>query len=191
MEDHIKKSVPDGEEVRASEAPKDESKKEKKSKQKEHIDQLEQEINDLKDKLLRNAAELENFKKRMHHERIQDRKFASKNLIADLLGPLDQFDRVVNMTSDNDLLKNFLIGFKMINDSIYSVLVQDGLKEIEALNQVFDPKVHYAVEKASDKNKPNGINLEVIQKGYLYKDQLLRPATVKINEWSEENGKDE
>ncbi|MBN2268200.1 MAG: nucleotide exchange factor GrpE [Acholeplasmataceae bacterium] len=167
-----------------------EHKKEKKSKSKETIEKLENDIKELKDKLLRNAAELENFKKRMHQERIQDRKYASKTLVGDILAPLDQFDRVVNMTTDNELLKNFLIGFKMINDTLYQVLIQDGLKEIDALNKPFDPKYHYAVEKIHDEDKPNGINLEVIQKGYLYKDQLLRPAMVKINEWSEKNGED-
>jgi len=167
------------------------TKKEKKNKHKEHVEKLEADIKGLSDKLLRNQAELENFKKRIQQERVQDRKFASKNLIADILNPLDQLNQVVQMPTDNDLLKNFLIGFKMINDQFYNVLTQDGLKEIEALNQPFDPNYHYAIEKLSDKDKPNGINLEVIQKGYLYKEQLLRPAVVKINEWSEENGKDE
>jgi molecular chaperone GrpE len=167
------------------------TKKEKKNKHKEQVEKLEAEIKDLKDKMLRNAAELENFKKRMHQEKIQDRKYASKNLIGDMLLPLDQLNKVVNMPTDNELLKNFLYGFKMINDQFFNVLVQDGLKEIEALNLPFNPNVHYAIEKVSDKEKPNGINIEVIQKGYMYKDQLLRPAMVKINEWSEENGKDE
>jgi len=169
----------------------DVSKKEKKNKHKEQIEKLEEEIKVLRDKVLRNAAELENFKKRTNQERIQDRKYASKNLISDILNPLDQLNKVVNMQTDSDLLKNFLIGFKMINDQLYNVLNQDGLKEINALNQPFDPNYHYAIEKVSDKEKPNGINIEVIQKGYTYKDQLLRPAMVKINEWSEENGKDE
>ena len=179
------------EEVLEKEEPQDATKKEKKNKHKEQVEKLELEIKNLSDKLLRNAAELENFKKRMQHERIQDRKYASKNLIADILNPLDQMNKVVNMPTDNELLKNFLIGFKMINDQFYNVLTQDGLKEIDALNKPFDPNYHYAIEKLSDKNQPNGINLEVIQKGYIYKDQLLRPAMVKINEWSEENGKDE
>ena len=165
-------------------------KKEKKSKQKEHIDQLENELKDLKDKMLRNAAELENFKKRIHNERIQERKYASKHLIGEILNPLDQLDKIVNMKTDNELLKNFLIGFKMINDQIYNVLMADGLKDINALNQPFDPNLHHAIEKVSDKEKENGIVIEVVQKGYTYKDQLLRPAMVKINEWSEENGKD-
>lgn len=167
------------------------SKKEKKNKHKEQIDALEKEIKELKDKLLRNAAELDNFKKRMTQERINDRKYASKNLVHDILEPLDQLDKIVNIQTDDATLKNFLYGFKMINDKFYQVLITDGLKEIDALNKQFDPKYHYAIEKESHKDKPNGINLEVIQKGYTYKDQLLRPAMVKVNEWSDENGKDE
>ena len=166
------------------------SKKEKKHKYKDQIDTLEQEVKSLKDKLLRNAAELENFKKRMTLERINDRKFASKNLIFDILEPLDQMDRIVKMPTEDPMLKNFLYGFKMVNDKFYQVLFDDGLKEIDALNKQFDPKYHHAIEKESIKDKPNGINLEVIQKGYMYKDQLLRPAMVKVNEWSDENGED-
>jgi molecular chaperone GrpE len=169
----------------------DVSKKEKKSKQKDKIEVLEKEVLALKDKLLRNAAELENFKKRMTQERINDRKYASKNLIGDILNPLEQLNKIVHLEVDNDMLKNFLIGFKMINDQLFQVLQTDGLKEIEALNKPFDPKMHYAVEKVELKEQPNGINVEVIQKGYTYKEQLLRPAMVKVNEWSEENGENE
>ena len=165
-------------------------KKEKKNKHKEQIDQLELEVKNYKDKLLRNAAELENFKKRMNQERINDRKYASKNLISDILNPLEQMNKVVNMTTDNDLLRNFLIGFKMINDQFYTILEQDGLKEIDALNKPFDPKLHHAIENISNLDQPNGINLEVVSKGYTYKEQILRPAMVKVNEWSEENGKE-
>jgi len=165
-------------------------KKEKKNKHKEQIEQLEFEVKSYRDKLLRNAAELENFKKRMNQERINDRKYASKNLIADILNPLEQMNQVVNMNTDNDLLRNFLIGFKMINDQFYSILEQDGLKEIDALNKPFDPKLHHAIENVSHLDQPNGVNLVVVSKGYTYKEQILRPAMVKVNEWSEENGKD-
>ncbi|NLK12763.1 MAG: nucleotide exchange factor GrpE [Candidatus Phytoplasma sp.] len=162
----------------------------KKEKKKDKVAKLEEEVKDLKDQLLRNAAELENFKKRMMQEKINDRKYASTNLLHDLLVPLDQFDKVVNMETDNDLLKNFLIGFKMINDQFMSVLENEGVKEINALHQMFDPKVHHAVEKTSDKEKDNGIVLEVLQKGYMYKERVLRPSMVKVNEWSDENGED-
>jgi molecular chaperone GrpE len=166
----------------------EEHKKEKRNKHKEQVEALEAEIKSLKDKMLRNAAELENFKKRMTQERINDRKFASKSLIDEILTPLEQMNKIVNMSTDNDLLKNFLIGFKMINDQCFNVLINDGLKEIDAFNQMFNPNYHYAIEKVSNKERPDGINLEVVQKGYTYKEQILRPAMVKVNEWSEENG---
>ncbi len=166
-------------------------KKDKRNKTKEKIDALEAEVKSLEEKFLRNAAELENFKKRMTQDRINDRKYASKMLIGELLDPLDQLDRIVSMKTDNDLLKNFLIGFKMINDKLYEVLKNDGLKEIDALGKPFDPKWHHAIETVNDQTKDNGINLDVVQKGYTYKDQLLRPVMVKVNEWSEDNGKEQ
>jgi molecular chaperone GrpE len=187
MEDHKEVKI----EQDMTHDDKEEHKKDKRNKHKEQIEKLESEINELKDKLLRNAAELENFKKRMQAERIQDRKYASKTLISDILSPLEQLSMAVNMTTENDLLKNFLIGFKMINDSLFNVLQSDGLKEIDALNKPFDPNLHYAIEKLNDQTKPNGTIVQVISKGYMYKDQLLRPTMVKINEWSEEHGKNE
>lgn len=191
MEDEKKeKDLQPEEAVDEKKETEEKSKKEKKSKHKEQIEQLEHEVGNLKDKLLRNAAELENFKKRVTLERINDRKFASKNLIFDILEPLDQMDKIVKMPTEDPMLKNFLYGFKMVNDKFYQVLTDDGLKEIDALNKQFDPKYHHAIEKVDLKDKPNGINVEVIQKGYMYKDQLLRPAMVKVNEWSDENGED-
>ncbi len=189
MEDH-KEELIDHEEELLIEDDTHAHKKERKNKYKEQIEQLELEVKNYKDKLLRNAAELENFKKRMNQERINDRKYASKNLISDILTPLEQMNMVVKISTDNDTLKNYLIGFKMINDQFYSILEQDGLKEIDALNKPFDPKLHHAIEKICNMDQPNGINLEVVLKGYTYKEQILRPAMVKVNEWSEENGKD-
>ncbi|HCB66010.1 MAG: nucleotide exchange factor GrpE [Tenericutes bacterium GWD2_38_27] len=190
MEDNKEKEVVRNQVPNEDHEEHDEHRKERKSKYKEQIEKLEEEIKDLKDKYLRSIAEQENIKKRIHNERIQERKYASKNLVGDILSPLEQMNKIVSMKTDNELLKNFLIGFKMVNDQFYTVLEKEGLKEIDALNKPFDPNYHYALEKLSNKDLPNGINLEVIQKGYTYKDQLLRPAMVKINEWSDENGKE-
>ena len=79
-----------------------EKKSEKKNKHKEQVEALEKEIKELKDKWLRSIAELENFKKRMTQERILDRKYASKNLINDLLVPLEQMNKAVEMKTDNE-----------------------------------------------------------------------------------------
>jgi molecular chaperone GrpE len=92
------------------------------------------------------------------------------------------------MKTEDVQLKNFLIGFKMVKDALFKVLESDGLKQIDALDKPFDPNLHEAIETLEDKTKPSGINVEVVTQGYIYKEQLLRPAVVKINEWREENG---
>ena len=94
-----------------------EVKKEKKNRLKEKIDALEATNLELKDKLLRNAAELENFKRRMNEERIKDRKYASYDLVNDLVSILTNLDKCVNMETEDPMLKNFLIGFRMINNN--------------------------------------------------------------------------
>jgi len=160
----------------------------KKPSLKDQIEIFEKEVADLKDKNLRVVAEFENARKRLDTQRIQDRKYASKYLIDQLLTPLSQLDKIVELPTEDEKLKNFLIGFKMIKDQIFKTLEADGLKEIEALNQPFDPNFHEAMEKIHDHNQPNGINVAVINKGYMYKEQLIKPATVKVNEWSEEHG---
>lgn len=165
------------------------NKKEIKSKQEKRINELANEVIDLKDKLLRNTAELENFKKRIQQERINERKYAYEPLLLDMLEPIEQLSKVVNLEVEDTQLKNFLIGFKMISDQFNQVLKDNNVEEIEALNKKFDPKLHYAIEKENDKNKENGINIAEIKKGYTYKDRILRPSLVKVNEWSEkENG---
>jgi molecular chaperone GrpE len=167
-----------------------EKKKSEKNKYKEEIEQLKEENKELKEKYLRQLAELENFKKRVQQERVNERKYASQNLVESLLPSIDQLRLVVNMPTDNELLKNYLIGFKMINDQIFNTLELDGLKEVNALDKQFDPNFHHAIDKVSDKDKPNGVVIQVTQTGYTYKERLIRPAMVKVNEWSDENGND-
>ncbi|TVY12257.1 nucleotide exchange factor GrpE [Candidatus Phytoplasma pini] len=137
---------------------------------------------------LKYQADLENFKKRIQKEQITALKYASMDLINDIIIPLEQFDKVLETNiEDNKLLQQFLSGFKMINQQVKDSLTKNGVKEIKALGEKFDPKFHYAVEKIADKEQPNGINVSVLQKGFFYKDLVLKPAMVKINEWSNKN----
>lgn len=175
-----------------------EKKKSEKALLKAEIEQLKQQIevlqnekNELKDQFLRERAELDNFKKRTQQERINERKYASQGVIEALINPMEQLRIVTNMQVENDTLRNYLIGFKMINDQLFQVLEQEGLKEIKALNEPFDPKFHHALDKVSNKEKPSGICVEVTQTGYMYKERIIRPAMVKVNEWSDENGNNE
>ncbi|AYJ01236.1 nucleotide exchange factor GrpE [Candidatus Phytoplasma ziziphi] len=151
--------------------------------------QLQENLSEITNKYdndkLKYQADLENFQKRIQKEKIHSLKYASMNLITEMLVPLEQLEKALEMTTEEPLLKNFLLGFKMIFKQTKDILHKDGVQEIKALGEKFNPEFHHAIEKISDKNKPNGINLAVIEKGFLYKDLVIKPAMVKINEWSD------
>lgn len=159
-----------------------EVKKEKKNKYKEQIAKLENELAKTKDEYLRARAEMENTKRRLNDEAIKNRKYASQGLVSDLLNPVDMLVKVANMENANPEISNFLVGFKMISNQIIEILINDGLKEIEALGKDFDPTIHHAVSKeASEGLEPNKV-IEVLQTGYMYKDRVIKPAMVKVSE---------
>lgn len=162
--------------------PKKGVKKNPKVKQQEEIDRLKETIVLLNDKLLRNQAEFENVKKRINQEKIDDRKYAALNFISMILDPIDRLIQICDTPTDNELLKNYLIGFKMIANQFAEALAFEDVKEIPTLNKPFDPKVHDAVEKVSIEGVDDLIVVEVLQKGYTYKNKVIRPAMVKVNE---------
>lgn len=167
-----------------------EEKKEKKKEDKkikklnEEIEALKNELLVSQDKLLRNSAELANFKRRKELEVSAMLKYANENFIVELLPVIDNFERAIKL-DDNDLsdeVSKFLSGFKMIFGNLNNILGKFEIKEIEALGVEFNPNFHQAVLMEHDENKPSGVVLEVLQKGYIYKDKVIRPAMVKVNE---------
>lgn len=177
--------VVETENVETKEEVKEPSKKEKKDKLTKKIEELEKENAELKDKLLRNSAELANFKRRINEERITDRKYASMDLVGNLVSQLENLRLVSNMPTEDQMLKNFLIGFKMINDQLFDILAKDGLKEINTKDQKFDPKIHKAIETVVNNDVEENICVEEVQKGYMYKDRVLRCASVKVSKKEE------
>lgn len=140
-------------------------------------------IKELEDKILRIQAEAQNFKRRSAEEADRIVKYANEHLIEELLPVLDNFERAINLDDQNldDELSKFLEGFKMIYGSLINILTELELKEIEALEQPFDPAYHQAVLTEKDESKEDGIILEVLQKGYMLKDKVIRPSLVKVN----------
>ena len=182
MNEEIKETVATEEEtvetVKAEKAPKKE-----RSKYKEENIQLKAQIDVLKNDLLRNRADLENFKKHMREEAIKDRKYASMNLVSDLIVPLEYLTRACEFQSPSPEMNNFLIGFKMIATQLTDVLVNDGLKVMEVkLGDEFDPTIHHAMATEAKEGTEKNKVLEVISKGYLYKDRIIKPAMVKVSE---------
>lgn len=151
---------------------------------------LEEEVKRLKDLYLRTLADTENFKRRINEERIRERKYAAQGLLEKLISVIDIFDQAIGVETDDSKLKNFLTGFTIINKQLNEILEEEGVKKIDARDQIFDPAYHHAVEVEHDENKEDNIVLEVYQNGYTFKDRVLRPALVKVNKSKKEENID-
>ena len=101
-------------------------------------------------------------------------------MILSLLNVVDNFERALVL--DDEAFKSYLDGFKLIYNQVIDILNSYEVKEIEALDKVFDPMYHQSVATKKDDTKESGVVLEVFKKGYTYKDKVLRPAMVIINE---------
>ena len=146
--------------------------------------ELEEKVKKLEEALLRNQAELINFKRRKEEETSRLLKYAEEDVMLGFLPILDNIERAINMDDEDldDEVSKFLEGFKMIYAQIKNLLEKFEVKEIECLNMPFDPTYHQAVFTGKDDNYESGIILEVLQKGYIYKDKVIRPSMVKVNE---------
>lgn len=146
--------------------------------------ELEEKIKKLEEALLRNQAELINFKRRKEEETSRLLKYSEEGIVLEFLPILDNIERAINMDDDDldDEVSKFLEGFKMVYAQIKNLLEKFEVKEIECLNEPFDPTYHQAVLTGKDENFESGIILEVLQKGYMYKDKVIRPSMVKVNE---------
>ena len=138
---------------------------------------------ELEEKYMRLQAEYLNFKTRTQSEVSRMLMYEGEDLIKEILNIKDNFERAI-MMDDNDLsdeVSKFLSGFKMILGNLTAILDKFEVREVECLGLEFDPHVAEAVLTDHDENKPENVVLEVLTKGYKYKDKLIRPAMVKVN----------
>ncbi len=156
---------------------------------KERLAKSEEQTKELEDRLLRLAAEFDNYKKRMAKEFGYLIKNANENLILQLLDTLDNFQRALssapakggisNKTSND--YENFHKGVELIYNHLKEILNKEGLKEIEALGKPFDPNFHEAVTQAESDKYEEGLVMEEISKGYMLNDRLLRASKVVVS----------
>jgi len=140
--------------------------------------QESEEYQQLNDKYLRLAAEFENFKKRSAREYSRISESAESALILQLLDVVDDFDRALEQDADDaDTYKQ---GARMIYDKLHKILKKRGLKEIKAVDEIFDPFYHEAVMQREVEDCDDGIILEEVQKGYFLNSRVLRPAKVIV-----------
>lgn len=159
-------------------------KKKEKEEVNSQIEELSEKVSQLEEKLVRNQAELINYRKRKDEEFLKTICFANADLIKEILPFLDDFERAVAMDDDNldDEVSKFLAGFKMIYNNFMNALYGFNLKEIDGINKPFDPIYHEALIKEKIADVEPGMVVEILQKGYLLNERVLRPAKVKVSE---------
>ncbi|WP_230266508.1 nucleotide exchange factor GrpE [Allobaculum fili] len=146
------------------------------------IDSLQQELVDSKNALLRAYADTDNTRKRLLRETEQAKKYRFQSAALELLPILDNLNRALDVEPSNPEMENFLKGFDMIRTQFINALTNEGVTEINAESQPFDPNLMQALQTEKKEGVEPGQVIEVLQKGYKLKDRLLRPALVKVSE---------
>ncbi len=143
------------------------------------VEALRQEKDALQDRLLRTAAEFDNYRKRVERERRDLSEFAAADVLAELLPIIDNFDRALQAPagSDTDALRR---GVELIHKQMLDLLRKRGVTPIDAVGADFDPNVHEAVVHEPSERHRDGEVIQELQRGYKLGDRLLRPSMVKV-----------
>lgn len=158
--------------------------KEEKHKYKEKIEELKEELKKKDQEVLVAKADLINYRKRKDEEVTRMLKFCNEDLIKQILPIMDNFERAIKLDDDNldDEVSKFLEGFKMIYCNMQNIMAGFEVKQIDGANKPFDPVYHNAIMVEQKDGVEPGMVIEVLQKGYIYKDKVIRPAMVKVSE---------
>ena len=149
----------------------------------EQIRQLEEEKKQLLDQLVRRQADFENFRKRVEREQSEFRQQAEADLVESVLPVLDALERALAAPLPSDgsgAAEEYRKGVDLIYKQLFDTLSRAGLRPVEALGRPFDPFYHHAVERVESSEHPDPQVVAELQRGYLFKDRLLRPALVRV-----------
>jgi len=141
------------------------------------IEKLKAERDALLDRLARLQAEFDNARKRAVREQQEFREFAAADVIKNFLPPLDSFERALKAGGDASDFRN---GIELIYRQFQDALQKIGVQPIVAVGQTFDPRIHEAIEMVDTRDVPDHQVVDELQRGYKYKDRLLRPAMVRV-----------
>lgn len=179
-----KKVEPKTKEEIKEEATKEKVEKEetKEPTQEEIIQGLLVQLDKAKNDVARAYADTENMKKRLQKEADTAKKYRFQQAGLEILPILDSMELALKVESEDEAIKNYVKGFEMIHKQLVGVLENEGVKPIEALNKPFDHNTMQALMQEAKEGVEPGIVIEVLQKGYMLKDRILRPALVKVSE---------
>ncbi len=134
-----------------------------------------------RDRLLRLAAEFENFRKRTDGEKQKLAEFAESILLSKFLPILDSIEQVLKFSADEEDKENLSAGLKLVTKELRRIFHDLGLKPLEVLGKTFDPHTAEAVEVSENPDCAEGTILSILRTGYRYKERILRPALVRIS----------
>ncbi len=154
--------------------------KEKSSFFKKKKDKRDEQIEDLTDKLRRQMAEFDNFRKRSEKEKSQMFDMGARTIIEKILPVVDNFERGLAMVSEEDKDNAFVTGMDKVYRQLVTELEAAGVTVIEAAGQEFDPNLHNAVMQVEDENLESGMVAQELQKGYKYKETVVRHSMVSV-----------
>lgn len=159
-----------------------EEKKEKKKKEKadKKQDALKEKIEELEDRVKRQMAEFENFRKRTEKEKSQMYDMGAKSIVEKVLPVIDNFERGLMAVPEENETDPFVEGMNKIYKQIMTMLEEAGVKPIEAVGAEFDPEFHNAVMHVEDESFGENVIAEELQKGYMYRDTVVRHSMVKV-----------
>ena len=152
----------------------------KKFGRKNKKDKKDEKIEELTDRLTRQMAEFDNFRKRTEKEKSQMYEIGAKDIIEKILPVVDNFERGIAAVPEEEKSNPFAEGMEKIYKQLMTTLEEIGVKPIEAVGQGFDPDFHNAVMHVEDEEVGENIITEEFQKGYLYRDSVVRHSMVKV-----------
>ncbi|MEI7028071.1 nucleotide exchange factor GrpE [Paenibacillus sp. y28] len=142
---------------------------------------LQQQLEESQQRALRAQADFDNFRRRSRQEKEEFAKYASLKLIEQLVPVIDNFDRALLAAKANSDYDALIKGVDMIYRQFDQVLSAEGLVPIDAVGQPFNPEFHQAIMQVQSEEHEEGIVVEEVQKGYMLKDKVIRPAMVKVS----------
>lgn len=146
----------------------------------DQLAKLQAEKDELLGAMVRRQADFENYKKRIERERAEDRSRATAVMIENALPVLDGFERALAAHGDQ-AYEEYRKGFDLIYRQLLEVLARYGLEAIEAKGKPFDPHLHHAVDRVESPENEDGTVVEEHQRGYLFRERVLRPAMVRVS----------
>ena len=145
------------------------------------LEKLQAEVLEHQRRTLRVQADFDNFRRRTQKEKEDLGKYASSKLITELLPVIDNFERALQASEENPEFESFSKGVSMIFRQLESVLATEGLTAMKSVGEPFNPEYHQAIMQVESEEYEEGIVVEEVQKGYMLKDKVLRPAMVKVS----------